>query len=83
MRINNWSVVKSPIGVSLLHMPKNEPASRAEVCVDIVGGVLSISVHIDGFDPPYSTMEIPIESINAIQPPHSKPAKRTKKGKKK
>lgn len=49
MKINGWSVVKSPIGVSLRGMDGDMYSAR-EICVARVGEKLRISVHEDGRD---------------------------------
>jgi hypothetical protein len=49
--IKNWSMVKTPIGVSLKHIENKKP-SDIEVCVATIDGVLHISIHQDGIDLP-------------------------------
>jgi len=51
MKINKWSVVKSPIGVSLKPLGESEMVNSYEVCIHIQDGVLTINLHKDGFDP--------------------------------
>lgn len=51
MKINKWSVVKSPIGVSLKPLEKRGGVNSYEVCVSIQDGVLTVNLHKDGFDP--------------------------------
>ena len=51
MKINNWSVVKSPNGVSLKSLKGGEVINSYEVCVSIQDGVLTVNLHKDGFDP--------------------------------
>jgi hypothetical protein len=51
MKINNWSVVKSPIGISLKHI-KDKKLSSVEVCVAMVEGKVQISVYQEGVDEP-------------------------------
>lgn len=78
MKLNTWSVVKSPIGVSLKHMPNGKQTSRVEICLSCVDGIVSIGVHVDGFDAPYFETTIPIETANAVRLPQPK----RKRGKK-
>ena len=53
MKINNWSVVKSPIGISIKHI-KDKKLSSVEVCMSMIDGKLDISVYHDGVDEPIS-----------------------------
>lgn len=65
MRVNDWSVVKSPIGVSLRHMDGSEISSNGEVCVSMTNDHITVSIHIDGVDLPITTLTLP---VNALKP---------------
>lgn len=65
MRVNDWSVVKSPIGVSLRHMDSSEISSNGEVCVSMTNEHITVSIHIDGVDLPITTLTLP---VNALKP---------------
>ena len=56
MKLNNWSVVKSPRGISLKPI-EDKKLSSTEVCVAIVEGVLHISIHRDGVNTPVLEMQ--------------------------
>lgn len=79
MKLNEWSVVKTPIGLSLKHMPKGKQTSRAEVCVSHADTGVNISVYVDGFDAPYFNMTLPFETINVVQMPRPRAGKRGRK----
>ena len=51
MKINNWSVVKTPIGVSLKHT-EGKRLSSLEICIAMIDGKVHISTHQDGVDEP-------------------------------
>lgn len=55
MKINNWSVVKSPIGISLMHIEDKRPTGL-EVCISVIDGKVNINAYQDGVDEP--VMEI-------------------------
>lgn len=59
MEMNSWSIVKSPIGLSLRNIQNGKISYCGEVCVAVVDGVLSVRVYADGLDAPISSMEIP------------------------
>jgi hypothetical protein len=65
MKINDWSVVKSPIGVSLRHMEDSRISSNGEVCVSMTNDHITVSIHIDGVDLPITTLTLP---VNALKP---------------
>ena len=66
MKINDWSVVKSPIGVSLRHMGDSRNiSSSGEVCVSMTNDHITVSIHIDGVDLPITTLTLP---VNALKP---------------
>jgi hypothetical protein len=65
MKINDWSVVKSPIGVSLRHMEDGRISSNGEVCVSMSKHHITVSIHIDGVDLPITTLTLP---VNALKP---------------
>lgn len=65
MKVNDWSVVKSPIGVSLRHMDSSEISSNGEVCVSMTNDHITVSIHIDGVDLPITTLTLP---VNALKP---------------
>lgn len=65
MKVNDWSVVKSPIGVSLRHMDSSEISSSGEVCVSMTNDHITVSIHIDGVDLPVTTLTLP---VNALKP---------------
>ena len=46
MKINNWSVVKSPIGISLMHIEDKRPTGL-EVCISVVDGKVNINAYQD------------------------------------
>lgn len=60
MRIKDWSVVESPIGVSLRHVVSEKlgfggvrnTLSRREICIAVVDGRMQISLHDSGIDEP-------------------------------
>lgn len=47
MKLNNWSVVRSPNGISAKHLFMHRDI---EVCVSMSDGKLNISVYRDGYD---------------------------------
>ena len=65
MKVNNWSVVKSPLGVSL--KPIN---GCGEVCVSVVNGVLSVAIYpeiLNDCDPRFtalSELRVPLALLN-------------------
>ena len=65
MKINNWSVVKSPIGVSLRHITGGQISSNGEVCVSVIDDHIRVTVHIDGVELPITTLTLP---VNALKP---------------
>ena len=65
MKVNDWSVVKSPIGVSLRHMDSSEISSNGEVCVSMTNDHITVSIYIDGVDLPITTLTLP---VNALKP---------------
>ncbi len=64
MKINDWSVVRSPNGVSLLHLDHNNEPTDPEICISIRDGVLSINLHLDGVDKPVQTMTLSLRNIH-------------------
>ena len=68
MKMNGWSIVKSPIGVSLRPLVGGVPGS-GEICVDMdqSTGVISITVHADGYDLPVSEMRVPVWAVKAVE----------------
>lgn len=58
MKLNNWSVVKSPNGISLRHISHAslEPEDP-EICVAKIDNRMRITVHIDGIDEPVHVFE--------------------------
>lgn len=67
MKINGWSVVKSPIGVSLRRMKsKGEVDMCGEICVAFADGGFCISVYADGVDPAVSSMFVPQEVLQPV-----------------
>jgi hypothetical protein len=63
MKMNSWSIVKSPKGLSLRNVQNGKISYCGEVCVAVVDGVLSVRVHVDGLDTPISSMEIPTQML--------------------
>lgn len=63
MKMNSWSIVKSPRGLSLRNIQNGEISYCGEVCVAVVDGVLSVQVHVDGLDTAISSMEIPTQML--------------------
>ena len=63
MKINDWSVVKSPIGVSLRHMDGSRISSNGEVCVSMTNEHITVSIHIDGVDLPITTLTLPVDAL--------------------
>ena len=63
MKINDWSVVKSPIGVSLRHMDGSRISSNGEVCVSMTNDHITVSIHIDGVDLPITTLTLPVDAL--------------------
>jgi hypothetical protein len=60
MKVNDWSVVRSPIGISLRHLNKRKEVEYAgEVCVSVVDGMISIAVYADSADEAVSVTKIP------------------------
>lgn len=47
MKLNNWSVVRSPNGISAKHLSLHRDI---EVCVSMSDGKLNINVYRDGYD---------------------------------
>jgi hypothetical protein len=64
MKINNWSVVASPNGVSLKPVTSANTLSNGEVCVSMRQGELHISVYRDGRDEPLWQFALPRTVIN-------------------
>jgi len=65
MKVNSWSVVRSPAGISAKPLTQH---NEIEVCVSIKKGKLHIGVHRDGQDTALRVFKV------AIKPP--KPKKR-------
>ena len=63
MKINDWSVVKSPIGISLRHMDGSRISSNGEVCVSMTNEHITVSIHIDGVDLPITTLTLPVDAL--------------------
>lgn len=64
MKINDWSVVRSPNGVSLMHLDHKKEPTDPEICVSVVDGVLSVTLHLSGVDEPVQTMKMSLCNIN-------------------
>lgn len=77
MKLNNWSIVKSPIGVSLRHIKNGKVNSNGEVCVHVIDGVLRVSVHIDCVDEPVGVMCFSTEDLKPRVPKLKKKKKKT------
>lgn len=56
MKINNWSVVKTGVGISLMQWKDKNPTGF-EVCVSMIDGKLDISIHQSGIDAPIMEMQ--------------------------
>jgi hypothetical protein len=63
MKINNWSVVKSPRGLSLRHIKNGKISSNGEVCVSVVEGYLTVSVHVDCVDDPVGVLNLETDTL--------------------
>lgn len=65
MKINDWSVVKSPAGVSLRHVKGAErqyevdAACTREICIHHADGQMRIRVYDDGIDEPLCEFSVP------------------------
>jgi hypothetical protein len=76
MKINSWSVVKSPIGISLMQWKDKNPTGF-EVCVSVIDDKLNISIHQSGIDAPimemqHNTTPIPYFKTEKKQPKNTK-----------
>lgn len=58
MKLNNWSVVRSPKGVSAKPLAMH---NDIEVCVSITDGKLNIGVYRDGYDAAIKRINVPIK----------------------
>lgn len=58
MKINDWSVVKSPAGVSLRHVKGNAMCTR-EICIHHADGQMRVAVYADGIDSPLFEFSVP------------------------
>ena len=72
MKINNWSVVKTGVGISLMQWKDKNPTGF-EVCVSMIDGKLNISIHQSGIDAPIMEMQ-----HNTTPIPYFKTEKRPK-----
>jgi hypothetical protein len=52
MKVNGFSVVACPTGVSLRPLKKNGITKDPEITVVIDGGYVEIGLHVDGSDEP-------------------------------
>ena len=74
MKINSWSVAKSPIGISIKHI-KDKKLSSVEVCVAMVEGKVQISVYQEGVDEPITQA---LHNTNRVALVRKKQPKNTK-----
>ena len=72
MKINSWSVVKSPTGISLRHIKDNKISSNGEVCVSVLGNLLVVNIYADGEDSALTNLRI---DTNLLKPRVIKPKK--------
>lgn len=63
MKVNSWSIVRSPVGISAKPLTQH---TYLEVCLSIEKGKLHVSVHRDGQDPAFRVFKV------AIKPPKLK-----------
>jgi hypothetical protein len=66
MRLNGWSIAKSPAGVSLRPLTNGYP-DTPEVCIDIIDGMLDISVHADGKEHAVARVLVPVEAVRTVE----------------
>jgi hypothetical protein len=59
MKINDWSVVESPNGISLRHFTDKDLDYRGEICISVKEEVIHINVYVDGVDDAISSLSIP------------------------
>lgn len=71
MKLNDWSVVRSPNGISAKHLTLHDDI---EICVSIKNGKLSIGVHRDGYDKTLRRIQVPIKAKPQRKPKISKPS---------
>lgn len=64
--INDWSVVPSPIGVSLRPMA-GDRCTDPEVCIHIKDDFLSVSVHLSITDEPVLVTRLDLNSIHNLR----------------
>ena len=76
MKINSWSVVKSPTGLSLRHIKNSKINHNGEVCVSVLGDLLVVSVYADGEDTALAHLRL---DTNTLKPRVVKPKKGTSK----
>lgn len=63
MKLHGWSVVRSPNGLSLMHLdPSNEPTDP-EICISVEDKRLTITLHLAGVDEPIQTMQVSLHHI--------------------
>ena len=68
MKLNNWSIVKTPTGVSLRHIENGKISNDGEVCVCVVDGVLNVLIYRDGIDSSIARIVMPTDSLAPYQP---------------
>lgn len=68
MKINQWSVVKSPIGLSLRHIKDGKIDMHGEICVSFAEEGYDIRVYADGVDPAVATMFVLRERLAPHEP---------------
>lgn len=59
MKLNNWSIVRSPSGISAKPITQH---NDIEVCVSIKKGKVRVGVHRDGYNTAIRVFEVAIKS---------------------
>jgi hypothetical protein len=66
MKLNGWSIVKSPAGISLRPITDGTP-DTPEVCIHILNGTLDISVHLAGFTDEIARLLVPLAPLKRLE----------------